>query len=115
MGFFIAALTGRALRFLGLTEYFLLRSQGSIPLGQRSHQMRKIMQYEHLDTGVRMEVAFDLDDEGGRWAARMETMGAEGPIKAPVFYGKTPEQAERQLRKVFEKEYELLGQSIVEK
>lgn len=73
--------------------------------------MQKMMTFEHLDTARRMRVVFHIDQEGDHWRAQLEHLDAENrEVKAPTFYGSTPEQAERQLRKVFEREYELVCQ-----
>ncbi|HMX61499.1 MAG TPA: hypothetical protein PKD58_00360 [Candidatus Sumerlaeota bacterium] len=75
--------------------------------------MLKKMTFEHLETGRTLLVEFDVQKEGDHWAARMRYLD-EGrkDLRAPVFYGSSAEQAERQLRKVFEKEYELTGQEL---
>ncbi len=77
--------------------------------------MRKRMSYEHLDSGQKMHVQFELAEENGHWSAKLHPAAeAAGEVKAPTFYGATMEQAERQLRKVFEREYELVSESLLE-
>ena len=77
--------------------------------------MRKRMSYEHLDSGRKMRVQFELTEGGGHWTARLHSEAEDpGEVKAPTFYGTTMEQAERQLRKLFEKDYELVGESVLE-
>lgn len=77
--------------------------------------MIKLMTYEHLESGKRLLVEFHLDREGDHWRARLRHRDESlGEIKAPTFYGSSMEQAERQLRKVFEREYELAAQETLE-
>ena len=67
--------------------------------------MKKLMTYEHLDSGKRIQVEFSLTEEDGHWVARMTYRdGGMNEVKAPTFYGTTQDQAERQLRKVFDKD-----------
>jgi len=77
------------------------------------------MTFEHLDTGKTLKLEFRVFLEDGHWVAQMAapetatepaTETAADQPKAPTFYGTTPEQAERQLRKTMEKEYELVGE-----
>lgn len=77
--------------------------------------MRKLMTFEHLDTGKEMKVEFELVEEDGHWAAKFRSIEeeAQDEVKAPVFYGTSSEQAERQLRKVFEKDYELKSEEAL--
>lgn len=76
--------------------------------------MRKRMSYEHLDSGESMHVQFELVEEDGHWTARLHPDAEDaGELRAPTFYGATMEQAERQLRKVFEKDYELVGEAVL--
>ncbi|MCC6546409.1 hypothetical protein IT570_04500 [Candidatus Sumerlaeota bacterium] len=75
--------------------------------------MLKTMTFEHLETGRKMLVEFEVRKEDEHWAARMRYLDdSQKDVRAPVFYGSTAEQAERQLRKVFEKEYDLVGQQV---
>lgn len=77
--------------------------------------MKKLMVYEHLDTRKRLEVEFNLTKEGDHYAARMTYRdGGMRGVEAPVFYGTSAEQAERQLRKVFDKEYDLVEEQAIE-
>lgn len=77
--------------------------------------MKKKVSLEHLDTGKRMNVIFEVAEEGDHWMARLVAREeGEVDVKAPTFYGTSQEQAERQLRKVFEKEYELAGETVIE-
>lgn len=77
--------------------------------------MIKKMTYENIDSGEMMEVFFELRQEGERWSAQLRKReGKEEGVGAPVFYGLTADQAERQLRKVFDKDYDLTGQAVVE-
>jgi hypothetical protein len=77
--------------------------------------MVKLMTFEHLENGKRMEVEFHVVREGDHWAARLRQLDEKGEaVRAPVFYGATVDQAERQLRKVFEREYDLVGQRLVD-
>lgn len=72
--------------------------------------IQKKLTYEHLDSGRVAVVLVQLSQEGDHWAARMTTAEA---VRAPVFYGRTPDQAERQLRKVFDREYELRSEEVL--
>lgn len=74
--------------------------------------MIKKLTYENLDNGSRMEILVELLEDNGRWSASI--VKKEGSdTAAPVFYGHTSEQAERQLRKVFEKDYDLVSEMVV--
>lgn len=66
------------------------------------------MVYEHLESGKHLELVFEVFEEAGHWTARLAPRPGQELPKAPTFYGTTREQAERQLRKVFDKEYELI-------
>lgn len=72
--------------------------------------MRKKLIYENLDNGTRSEFLIRVEHEGDHFAARLET---QGDVRTPVFYGTTQEQAERQLRKVLERDRELIEESVV--
>lgn len=74
--------------------------------------MIKKLTYENLDTGNRMEVRLELLNEDGRWSAKLLQNDPTSPHGAPVFYGFTPDQAERQLKKVFEKDHDLVEESV---
>lgn len=76
--------------------------------------MRKLMTFQHLDEEKDLKVIFEITEQEGHWVAHLKYPGAEGEIKAPTFYGETAEQAERQLRKVFEKDYELAGEEALQ-
>lgn len=77
--------------------------------------MKKIMTYEHLDSGKTMKVEFHVFEEGGHFTAKMAMLDQEQEgVKAPTFYGSSAEQAERQLRKVWEKDYDLVGVEVIE-
>lgn len=72
------------------------------------------MTYENLDSGKKLQVEFNLTEEGGHWVARMTYRdGGMNAVQAPTFYGATINQAERQLRKVFDKEYELISEETI--
>ena len=74
--------------------------------------MIKKFTYENLDSGAKLEVRVDLSEENGRWAATLiRDKDAPGP-GAPVFYGTTSEQAERQLRKIFDKDHDLISVEV---
>lgn len=77
--------------------------------------MIKKMTYENIDSGETLEVHFELRKDGDRWSAQLKKSPGEqeGP-GAPVFYGMTADQAERQLRKVFDKDHDLVAQAVVE-
>jgi len=77
--------------------------------------MRKLMTFQHFDSGKTLKLEFRVFEEDGHWAAQIASQeGIDATSKAPTFYGTTPEQAERQLRKVFEKEYDLVSAEILE-
>ncbi len=73
--------------------------------------MKKLMTFEHLDNENTLKVHFLIEHKDDHWVARMEPLG-ENPDapRSPTFYGTSAEQAERQLRKVFEKDYELVSE-----
>lgn len=75
--------------------------------------MKKIMNYQHLDKDTPLRVEFDIYEEDGHWVAKMRILG-QGDVKAPTFYGASAEQAERQLRKVFMKDYELVSEEAAD-
>lgn len=74
--------------------------------------MNKRMKFQHLDKDTTLTVDFLITQEDGHWVARLRYLDEENSaVKAPTFYGQTAEQAERQLRKVFEKEYDLVAET----
>ncbi len=76
--------------------------------------MRKLIVFEHLDNGTTLEAEIEVIEEDGHWKASITKLEGEGErVQAPKFYGSTPDQAERQLIKVFEKEYDLISQKEV--
>ena len=77
--------------------------------------MKKTMTYENLDTGKQIKVEFHIFEKDDHWVAEMRYADEnEQPDRTPVFYGTTPEQAERQLRKVLDKDYDLVSEAVVE-
>lgn len=71
--------------------------------------MHKRMTFQHLDKDTTLVVDFLITEEDGHWVARLRyPEGDTSEVKAPTFYGQSADQAERQLRKVFEKEYDLV-------
>jgi len=74
--------------------------------------MKKKLTYRHLDNDSTMEVILHLYEEAGHWVARIESVG--DAVKTPTFYGTTLEQAERQMRKVLEREHELVAEKVIE-
>ena len=76
--------------------------------------MKKIVTFEHLETGRRLEVEFQVFQEDGHWVGKLRQTGADAEVKAPTFYGETAEQAERQLRKLFYKDYEPVEERVTE-
>lgn len=77
--------------------------------------MRRIVTLEHLESGRRMEVEFHVFEEAGHWVGKLrQTDAQEADVKAPTFYGQTAEQAERQLRKLFYKDYDVVEERMAE-
>ncbi|MDX2176015.1 MAG: hypothetical protein SF028_06045 [Candidatus Sumerlaeia bacterium] len=76
--------------------------------------MRKKLTYEHLDNGSRREVVLHIYEEDGHFVSKIDSLdGSADAPAAPTFYGTTPEQAERQTRKVLEKDWELVAEEAV--
>lgn len=76
--------------------------------------MKKIVTFEHLETGRQLEVEFHMYQEDGHWVGKLRQLDAGNEVKAPTFYGETAEQAERQLRKLFYKDYEPAKEKVTE-
>jgi hypothetical protein len=77
--------------------------------------MKKKMTYEHLENGKQMVLEFHIFEEEGHWVAKLRHLDAsQAEVKTPTFYGTTAEQAERQLRKVLDKDYELIREEVLE-
>ncbi len=77
--------------------------------------MKKRITYRHLDNDSTMEVVLSVTEEEGHFVSRVEpAAGAPGSFRAPTFYGKTADQAERMMRKVLEKEYEPAAEVVIE-
>jgi hypothetical protein len=71
---------------------------------------RKSYQYQHLETGSKMTVVAELAITGDHWAITLVQNESENrSSRTPVFYGTSAEQAERQLLKIYEKDYDLLS------
>lgn len=77
--------------------------------------MKKRITYRHLDNDSRMDVILTVTEEDGHYVSRVEPAdGAPATFRAPTFYGKTADQAERMMRKVLEKEYEAAAELVIE-
>lgn len=77
--------------------------------------MKKRITYRHLDNDSTMDVVLTITEEDGHYVSRVEpAAGAPESFRAPTFYGKTADQAERMMRKVLEKEYEAAAEVVLE-
>lgn len=74
--------------------------------------MKKKLTYRHLDNDSTMEVILHLYEEEGHWVAKIES--SADAVKTPTFYGTTIDQAERQMRKVLERDHELVAEKVIE-